>query len=108
MTAPDVRSPDFWEQRYQVGRTGWDRGGPTPEFVAYLEGPQAPDQGKILVVGCGKGHDVLLFARHGVEALGVDFASSAVELGTRAAREAGLGDTGRFERADLFGILRRT
>ena len=107
MTAPDVRAPDFWEERYQVGRTGWDLGGPVPGFVAYLEGPQAPPPGKILVVGCGKGHDVLLFARHGFEALGVDFAPSAVELGTRAAEEAGLADRARFEQADIFELPAR-
>jgi SAM-dependent methyltransferase len=100
---PNVRAPDFWEQRYQEGRTGWDQGGPTPEFVAYLEGPHAPP-GKLLVVGCGKGHDVLLFARHGFDALGVDFAPSAVEIGTRAAHEAGLSDRAHFEQADIFDL----
>src|SRR5687767_7549806 len=107
MTAPDVRAPDFWEQRYQEGRTGWDQGGPTPEFVAYLEGPQAPASGKILVVGCGKGHDVLLFARHGFDALGVDFAPSAVDIGTEAAKEAGLSDRAQFEQADIFDLPAR-
>ncbi|HET7768152.1 MAG TPA: methyltransferase domain-containing protein [Chloroflexota bacterium] len=103
----DVRVPHFWEQRYQEGRTGWDLGGPTPGFVAYLEGAQPAKPGKILVVGCGKGHDVLLFARHGFDALGVDFAPSAVEIGTRAAQEAGLADGARFEQADIFDLPAR-
>ena len=107
MTAPDVRAPHFWEQRYREGRTGWDLGGPTPEFVAYLEGPHPPQPGTILVLGCGKGHDVLLFARHGFDALGVDFAPSAVEIGTQAAKDAGLSESARFERADIFDLPER-
>ena len=105
--SPNVRASHFWEQRYRDNRTGWDLGGPTPAFVAYLEGPRRPEPGKILVVGCGKGHDVLLFARHGFDALGVDFAPSAVEIGTRAAQEAGLADTARFEQADIFDLPAR-
>src|SRR5688572_24240821 len=103
----EVRSTEFWEQRYQEGRTGWDLGGPTPVFATLLESPNAAQlvpSGEILVVGCGKGHDVLLFARHGFDALGVDFAPSAVQLGARAARQAGLSDTARFEQADIFDL----
>ena len=103
-----VRSVDFWEGRYQEGRTGWDLGGPTPVFARLLEQPGAPlPPGAILVVGCGKGHDVLLFARHGFDALGVDFAPSAVETGTAAARSAGLAERARFEQADIFDLPQR-
>jgi SAM-dependent methyltransferase len=100
----DVRTTDFWEQRYREGRTGWDLGGPTSVFVQLLESKDAPKPDKILVVGCGKGHDVLLFANHGFDALGVDFAPSAIEIGTRAAREAGLSEKARFEQADIFDL----
>src|SRR5688500_17773788 len=103
----DVRSIDFWEQRYQEARTGWDLAGPSAVFVRVLQGKDAPKPGEILVVGCGKGHDVLLFARHGFDALGVDFAPSAVEIGTQAAREAGLSDKARFEQADIFDLPAR-
>ena len=106
----EVRSTEFWEQRYQEGRTGWDLGGPTPVFATFLESPDATQlvpPGKILVVGCGKGHDVLLFARHGFDALGVDFAPSAVQLGVRAAQQAGVSDKARFEQADIFDLPAR-
>src|SRR5688572_3324191 len=103
----DVRTTDFWEQRYKEGRTGWDLGGPTSDFVELLESKEAPKPGKILVVGCGKGHDVLLFARHGFDALGVDFAPSAVEIGTQAARAAGLSESARFEQANVFDLPER-
>lgn len=101
------RESEFWEQRFREGRTRWDLGGPTPVFVQLLEGKDAPPPGKILVPGCGNGHDVLLFARHGFEALGVDFAPTAVENATRAAREAGLADKARFERANIFDVGER-
>jgi methyl halide transferase len=102
-----VSEARFWEGRYQEGRTGWDLGGPTPIFQRLLEEPDAPPPGKILVVGCGKGHDVLSFARHGFDALGVDFAPSAVRIGTEAAGAAGLSERARFEQADIFDLPAR-
>ena len=101
------RESEFWEKRFREGRTRWDLGGPTPEFVRLLEGGEAPAPGKILVPGCGKGHDVLLFARHGFDALGVDFAPTAVELATEAARVAGLAEKARFELGNIFDLGER-
>src|SRR5688572_22925855 len=69
--APTASEVAFWEGRYQEGRTRWDLGGPTPVFAELLESPAAPKPGRTLVVGCGKGHDVLYFARHGFDVLGV-------------------------------------
>ena len=100
----EVRSSDFWERRFQEGRTGWDLGGPTPAFVQLLKDPAAPRPGKILIPGCGYGHDVLLFARHGFDALGVDFAPTAIERATEAAASAGLAGRARFEHGNIFDL----
>lgn len=104
-----VHTSSYWEQRYQEGRTGWDLGGPTPLFVDVLK--QASDgalqplpPGRILVVGCGRGHDVLLFARYGFDALGVDFAPSAVQAGMAAAQAARLVERARFLEANMFDL----
>ncbi len=103
-----VQTVGFWEQRYQEGRTGWDLGGPTAVFVRLLdEAPAALPPGKVVVVGCGKGHDVLLFARRGFDAVGIDFAPSAVAAGAAAARGAGLSDRARFEQGDIFDLAGR-
>ena len=53
---------EFWEGRYQAGRTGWERGVPTPAFRRLLASDRAPVPGRVVVPGCGRGHDALLFA----------------------------------------------
>lgn len=92
-------SADFWEDRYQVGDTGWDLGAPAPPLLR-ASGELAPC--RAVVVGCGKGHEVLALARRGFRVVGVDFAPSAVEVGRRAAKEAQL--DARFEQADVFAL----
>ncbi|MBR8832523.1 MAG: methyltransferase domain-containing protein [Stigonema ocellatum SAG 48.90 = DSM 106950] len=67
-----------WEQRYQALNTPWDKGEPTPVLLEFLS--NHPLSGKILVVGCGYGHDVRALAKHGGQVVGVDFAPSAIAL----------------------------
>jgi SAM-dependent methyltransferase len=102
---PDISRPDFWEGAYQQDQTGWDLGQAAPPFVALLGGDDAPQPGRLLVPGCGRGPDALLFARHGFDVTGVDFAPSAVAAATAAARSAGLPVS--FVEADLFTLGRR-
>src|SRR4051812_31658695 len=95
-------APAYWDAQYQHGTTGWDIGGPAPAFVDLLAGPDAPPPGRLIVPGCGRGHDVLLFARAGFDVLGVDFAPLAVaEAGAAAAQ---IGVAVRFAPADLFDL----
>lgn len=73
----NISSPLFWDELYRDGKAGWDMGTPTPVFVDLLEtGRFSP--GKTLVLGCGKGHDAVLFARHGFEVTAIDFSSEAI------------------------------
>lgn len=101
----DVDRAGFWELLYQQGTTGWDLGGPTPAFAALLAGPDAPRPGKMMVPGCGRGYDAVLFARHGFEVVGVDHAPSALADAQRLAREAGV--TCTFVQEDLFALPER-
>lgn len=108
----DRRQPDasidqagFWEAAYQDGRAGWDLGEPAPPFVALLASSAAPVPGRLLVPGCGRGHDALLFARAGFDVTGVDFAPSAVAATRAAAAAAGL--TVAVEETDLFTLGER-
>ena len=73
----EVNSPAFWEEVYQGGRAGWDLGGPTPVFQRLLHEWKFPP-GRMIVPGAGRGHDARLFARHGFQVTGVDFADDAV------------------------------
>jgi methyl halide transferase len=74
-----VVDSQYWEQRYQEGKTGWDLGIAAPPFVSLLKSSDSPTPGRIAVLGCGRGYDALLFANYGFEVIGFDFASSAID-----------------------------
>jgi len=66
-----------WEQRYQQGKTGWDRGDSSPNLHHWLE-EQAIKPCRILVPGCGNGHEVLHLAEKGFDVVAIDIAPSAI------------------------------
>jgi hypothetical protein len=92
-------SSSGWQRRYQDGKTGWDRGEPNPMLVRWLDqGQIAPC--KILVPGCGRGHEVVALAKAGFEVTAIDFAESAVEhLQSELQRQ---GQPARVVQSDLF------
>jgi SAM-dependent methyltransferase len=94
---------DFWEHRYQEGTPRWDLGQPAPPLVHLLAQNDTLVPGKIAVLGCGHGHDALLFARHGFDVVGVDFAPSAIATAQQAAQRAGL--PAQFLQRNLFDLL---
>ena len=102
-TARPELDHDFWEGRYQSGRTGWERGVPTPAFQQPLESAHAPELGRVAVPGCGRGHDALVFAAAGHEVTGFDFAPSAIAGAKELATAAGLADRANFVVADILG-----
>jgi SAM-dependent methyltransferase len=51
---------------------------------------------RVLVPGCGSGHEVRYFAEHGHDVLGIDFADAAVERARRI--------SGRVRKADFFAL----
>ena len=103
MTNPSSpEQPDYWDVQYQRGDTRWDIGKPAPAFVDLLAGPDPPLPGRMIVLGCGRGHDALLFARAGFDVLGIDFAPTALAAARAAAQAAGLAV--RFEQHDLFDL----
>ena len=94
---------EFWEGRYQAGRTGWERGVPTPAFRRLLASDRAPAPGRVVVPGCGRGHDALLFAEAGHQVTGLDFAPSTIAGARELAAAAGLADQVTFAVADVLG-----
>lgn len=93
MTEHDERAEaNGWNDRYVEGRTGWDLGAAPPallrEITAAVERHaqrrvEAPL--RVLVPGCGRGHDALAWARAGAEVVGMDFAPLAVQEATALA-----------------------
>ena len=79
MAGPDIA---FWQARFDTRQTGWDRGGPSPQLLAWLDsGALLPC--RIAVPGCGGGWEVAELARRGFDVVGLDYTPAAVER-TRA------------------------
>jgi methyl halide transferase len=70
-----------WNQRYELGDTPWEKGRAAPPLVELLEkmDPSIWGAGPVLVPGCGTGHDVRAISALGVEAIGLDLASRALD-----------------------------
>lgn len=96
----ETQKPDVdWESRYQAGDTPWEKGAPSPGLVDYLKDYGAL-KGRILVPGCGSGHDVRAIATPENAVTGIDIAPSAIErAGTypKSAHEY-------YRLADLFDL----
>ena len=65
-----------WNERYRVGDTPWEKGRAHPALVRWVE--EHKITGRILVPGCGSGHDVRALALCGAEVIGFDLAPAAV------------------------------
>jgi SAM-dependent methyltransferase len=65
-----------WEERYLSGNAGWDQGAPVPALKESLEFFAEPK--RILVPGCGLGHDAAGLADAGHEVEGWDIAPTAL------------------------------
>lgn len=74
-----VNEPTGWDARYQAPDTPpWDLGAPSA-LVQRLAAEHLSAPARVLVPGCGLGHDVEALARAGFEVTGLDFAPTAVE-----------------------------
>jgi methyl halide transferase len=70
----------WWDQRYRDRSDGWELGEPAPPLRLFLErdarAPQPP--GRVLVPGCGRGHEAALLAGLGFAVVGLDLSSLAL------------------------------
>lgn len=98
---PSSTSPD-WDGLYREQTTPWDKGAPAPPLLEWLDSHPGECAGRILVPGCGLGHDVrALAAREGVsDVVGLDLSQTAVDQADsfpKVGRE-------RFIAGDLFAL----
>lgn len=87
-----------WDQAYQENFTPWDKGQPSPPLVEFFERQELT--GRVLVPGCGVGHDVAFLLSRGLDAVGLDIAPTAIERAK--ARYPQLAE--RFVLGDLFEL----
>lgn len=66
-----------WNMRYARGDTPWDKGGSHPVLQDMIA--RGALKGRVLVPGCGTGHDVRALARRGLEVTGLDIAPLAID-----------------------------
>ena len=78
-----------WQSRYLEGRTGWDRGEANPQLVAWLANGEVIE-GRILVPGCGRGHEALLLAQAGRAVTAIDYAEAPVKALKQSAVDAAI------------------
>jgi methyl halide transferase len=90
--------PTDWEAQYQKGEMPWEKGAPCPGLVDFLAENRVA--GRVLVPGCGLGHDVRVLAAQGAEVIGLDIAPSAVEAASKIPAAAGE----RYELGNLFDL----
>jgi SAM-dependent methyltransferase len=66
-----------WNEQYERQDTPWDKGAASPGLIDFLATETV--QGRVLVPGCGFGHDVRALAATADDVVGLDIASLAVE-----------------------------
>lgn len=77
---------EFWQERFEKKETGWDRGSPSPQLLAWLDSGELQPC-RIAVPGCGTGWEVVELAKRGFDVIGIDYTAAAVQK-TRALVDA--------------------
>ena len=77
---PKTQKPTFWSDIYAGGQPNWDLAAPSPVLVDMLPRLKLP-KSRILVLGCGEGHDAALFAEAGHVVTAVDFSKEGLRRG---------------------------
>lgn len=79
MTASEeIGTADYWTEKYKQGRDGWELGTPAAALTDMLPRLKMP-KSRVLVPGCGRGHDAALFAEAGQLVTAVDISPEALK-----------------------------
>src|SRR5262245_7357314 len=92
------------ESEYREGTAPWDTGQPCSELRRRLAAGDLPASGTALDLGCGSGVQTLLLAAHGLEVVGVDLSSTAIESARRRASVHPAGQGARFIAGDVTEV----
>jgi SAM-dependent methyltransferase len=95
-----------WQRRYEEDDTPWDKGAPAPPLAKFLR--EGRISGRVLVPGCGKGHDVrALGAQTDVSVVGLDLAPAAIAQAKELAGGAKTGPDVNFIVGDFFHLPKK-
>ena len=94
-------SKEDWQGHYESNDLGWDLGEVAPPFVQLWKEEKLP-VGKVLVPGCGRGHEVVFLAENGFEVTAIDFSEGAITHLENALKERNL--KGRVLHQDFFSL----
>ena len=107
MSNHKVSKKDFWEEKYISNHTPWDINQVAPAFVKYLKTKDI-NEGNVVVLGCGRGHDAFYFATYKeckFNVYGFDFSESAIKFCNEIKNKKNLTNT-NFCQADFFNIIK--
>jgi len=84
--------PDFWNSRYEAGQMPWEFAGVPADLQKFLKqktkGSAAASRGRVLIPGCGSGHEIRAFLEAGFDVAALDFAAKAVDRARKLAGPA--------------------
>jgi trans-aconitate methyltransferase len=92
----DPRSPAFWDERFELGFTPWDRGGVPQELRRFVAAAEHPLH--TLIPGCGAAHELAFLSEAGWNVSAIDFSPAAVASAKALAGKW----AGRVIEADFF------
>jgi SAM-dependent methyltransferase len=92
-----------WQRRYEQNDTPWDKGTPAPALVRFLQ--ENAISGRVLVPGCGRGHEVrALGTQPNCLAVGLDLSPVAIAEATQLAAQSGSDMAASFIVGDFFRL----
>ena len=75
--------PAFWDERFAAGFTPWDEARTPPALLRFIEAQRAALGPRVLVPGCGSGHEIVSLTAAGFQVLAIDFAEQAIAQARR-------------------------
>lgn len=96
----NASEPNWWTELYQTGDNRWDLG-EAHKLLPHLVSTMKISRSRILVLGCGAGHDAAWWANAGHIVTAVDFSEEAL---AKARATYGESETLRWVKADVFNL----
>ena len=97
-------NPDLeWQRRYEQNDTPWDKGAAAPALAAFLK--QSQITGRVLVPGCGRGHEVrALGMQPRASVVGLDISPTAIAQARGLTTQSASGQGLTFVEGDFFHL----